>query len=696
MAVDVERADNLDRLYALCKQKGDKEGQLKVLRAMDAMQDQVMGAQPQSTIADSAVDVAGNVLAGGVRGAGSIGATANPASVGLMARSQQSSARRERELAQLRQASSQKGAPFVRDLPEIGSAPELNEFSLKSGLASAGAMFTYGDEEVGSILTEQLGAKIGQDAEGNYFASLPSGNYAINKPGFSGQDVAKLISSIGAFTPAGKAASITGMAAGGAITQAGIEAGQSALGGEVNPDDVVVALAAPVVLGGATNLAKLAISPLKSRAPAVTQYFDDLANQADNAPPAGVSQQADELSLQPIEATRSRTPFGNLRQADIRKAVQEGTVESAGWRIDSNTGRVLPDKVGRDLLDMGVSDKVVSAPNAMTRADKIAGKRMLKKAENIIRGVKGSETDLPQSVIGESAMRRFETIKKAQIDASKRIGDAVNSPEIKGRAVNIQDVVDDFTDDLGQLGAKVGDTGKLDFSQSLIQRSNTTPLKDVYSRLRTSYDDAADLHDFKRYISKLIDYDKKPGVVRVLDDDAEAALKAVRSKVNDKLRGMSDRYARANDEFSEAAQTLVPFAKEMGRRFDPASDRVESFVGQELRKTITNYGKSEDLIIALDNLDKTARRFGGDYADDIMTQIMFNSELERTLGSFKPGSFQGRIEGAITAVRGGGEGGATERLAKAGFNAAKDRLIVKQPSKEKLELIKKLDELLSR
>jgi hypothetical protein len=137
----------------------------------------------------------------------------------------------------------------------------------------------------------------------------------------------------------------------------------------------------------------------------VTQYLDDqLQGKVGQRPDA------------PVNFNES------ANRADIRKAINEGTVEGAGWRVEPKSGKIVADKVARDLVKKGVSEKLVVAPNTMSRGDKVAARQMVQKAENFIRGVKGSERDIPQAVIGESAMKRFEVIKKAQEQASKKIG----------------------------------------------------------------------------------------------------------------------------------------------------------------------------------------------------------------------------------------------------------------------------------
>lgn len=171
---------------------------------------------------------------------------------------------RESNLNTIRAQAEKSGIPLARDLPEIGDAPELNELSMKSFLASAGALFTFEDEEVGEILKKQTGATISKDVEGSLVATFPSGGtFAINKPGFSAQDLAKGIAAALAFTPGARVATGVGgalakragtqaLAAG--LTEAGIQAGQTAIGGDFDLSDVALA---GTFAGGAEFIAPL-------------------------------------------------------------------------------------------------------------------------------------------------------------------------------------------------------------------------------------------------------------------------------------------------------------------------------------------------------------------------------------------------------------------------------------------------------
>lgn len=133
----------------------------------------------------------------------------------------------------------------IADMEEIGSAPELNELSTAAMKASLAASLITNEKELGQALQSHIpGSSIIEDDKGNLIAKLPSGDYALNKPGLSPQDFAQFFTRALLFTPAGRG--IKGMAlpalvkAAGqsAATEAGLQAVESEVGGEFTPSEV--------------------------------------------------------------------------------------------------------------------------------------------------------------------------------------------------------------------------------------------------------------------------------------------------------------------------------------------------------------------------------------------------------------------------------------------------------------------------
>lgn len=566
----------------------------------------------------------------------------------------------------------------VARIPEITGS--MGNLSKNLGfLQAVGGMTAFDPDEFGKILTKAdpaIGVATTPEGERIAVNNQTGQAFSINKLGPSLMDAVQFGGAVAAFTPAGRGGSIAAQALGGMATQAAIEGGQAAIGGEFNPSDVALAGVAPVAINATGKAIGAGIKKIRGG----DQYIDDLAAGRPVLPSdASVPQ----LAGLPAKETAKR--------ADIRNAIRQGSVESVGWSVD-DLGRIVPDATQRELVRKGVTDKALVTLRDMSSADKKIALEMLGKAENNVKKMPGAEFDLPSNIIGRQGMKRFDVIVDAQKKASRDIGAAVKT-NLSKKPVDISPEFDDFIDQLEGLRIDVFAKGGPNFSESLINSSNVTPIRNVLNRVKANYDDAAELHEIKQYITNQINY-SKPNT-KPLDSRAENALKAFRAKINQRLRDMSKPYAEANDRFAKAASTIKPFTDVMGKQFDPESDRVADYVGQELRKVLSNYRTSNNLVTAIKNLDEVAAEFGGKFDDSILDQVVLNSELERMFGSFKPNSAQGIAEKAGDLVLDRALGGAAG-VVKAGGAAAKDKLMWAPPSKDNIEIIKKLKEMAMR
>lgn len=124
--------------------------------------------------------------------------------------------------------------PELSELQPVGAAPELNELSMNAFKAGIGQLL--GSDASQMQILQNMGGQLSQDSKGNVVVSLPSGDYALNKPGISPQDVTSFLANALAFTPAGRGASILGAAGKSAATDVALQgAVQSAGGEQFNP-----------------------------------------------------------------------------------------------------------------------------------------------------------------------------------------------------------------------------------------------------------------------------------------------------------------------------------------------------------------------------------------------------------------------------------------------------------------------------
>ena len=137
----------------------------------------------------------------------------------------------------------------ITTLNEVAGAPELNQLSVPAFKASLGLLSTGDEKSLQGILKSQFGDDVSfQNVDDSTVVNLPSGQYVINAPGLSTQDVFKFVSDALAFTPAGRAKSITGAALGSGATELGLETLEKGLGGDdVSKTEVLTSS----LLGGA-------------------------------------------------------------------------------------------------------------------------------------------------------------------------------------------------------------------------------------------------------------------------------------------------------------------------------------------------------------------------------------------------------------------------------------------------------------
>ena len=136
-----------------------------------------------------------------------------------------------------------RATPEIEALGEIGNAPELNEMSWSAFKTSLGLLATGDEEKAKAVIQSNIpDAQFTTDSKGNAIVNLPSGQYALNKPGVSPQDVARGVFNLAAFTPAGRAATIGRAAGGAAATEGALQATTQQLGGgDITPEEIALA-----------------------------------------------------------------------------------------------------------------------------------------------------------------------------------------------------------------------------------------------------------------------------------------------------------------------------------------------------------------------------------------------------------------------------------------------------------------------
>ena len=217
--------------------------------------------------------------------------------------------------------------------------PELQNSGLLAGLdippakraAITAALITMTDpKEIAQTLTS-LSPDIGiqQDEKGNLIAAnnATGARAVINKPGVSGLDALQGGALGAAFAPTGRAAALVGggiarqaatLGATSALTQAAIEGGQQAAGGEFNTGDIALA--------GATGAAVPAIAgAVGAGADLARRGVAAIRGEAGGAAPIVQAANANNIPLMTSDIAPPRTPIGQLAQRTGERIPFAGT-----------------------------------------------------------------------------------------------------------------------------------------------------------------------------------------------------------------------------------------------------------------------------------------------------------------------------------------------------------------------------------
>ncbi|HHR4159974.1 TPA: injection protein [Salmonella enterica] len=249
--------------------------------------------------------------------------------------------------------------PEMERLQNVGSAPELNSLSTDALRAGWGQLF--GSDASQEKILQSIGGKIRKDEKGNSIVTLPSGEYALNKPGLSPQDITSFLANALAFTPAGRAASVVGATLNSGATDLALQGATQIAGGEdVNPVQTAISAGLGGVLKGVENTASAVSRSAMGKIAPEKQAQIDFAKQ-------------NNLPLMTTDVVPPETNIGKQARTLAERIPLAGTggLRSAQQSARENLVKTFSDNVG------GISDAQLynSATKGQQQFINAAGKR---------------------------------------------------------------------------------------------------------------------------------------------------------------------------------------------------------------------------------------------------------------------------------------------------------------------------------
>lgn len=354
----------------------------------------------------------------------------------------------------------------------------------------------------------------------------------------------------------------------------------------------------------------------------------------------------------PNQYKSTKSQISTVAEEALKSQLKSGARDAdlAGLRLDGD--EIVSSKSGNAAMEQGWGAglvRMVQTANANTRA-------AMTKALTIHQQVmKNLSLDIrPTDVAGEEAMKRVYYIKDKLRDDRIELK-RISKEDLVGLDIDKNRITNALSDSLGELkiGLVEGDGGKIlpDFRSSIIEknapaRKSITDMVDlVTGRARGN---ASSYHDLKLQLDDMIDYKKKGK--EGLSAKAESALSKVRGAVNESIRDVSPKYAEVNDRLADGISAIKGVQKAIGATIDLESKSVDKAVGTKLRGVMSNIASRGNLLDALDALDETAVKLGGQFDVNYKDVAKFSRLIEDRLGIVAPTSFAG--ETATGTARG--------------------------------------------
>jgi hypothetical protein len=293
---------------------------------------------------------------------------------------------------------------------------------------------------------------------------------------------------------------------------------------------------------------------------------------------------------------------------------------------------------------------------ASSKNDVTVMERMLKIYDDARDNMALKSDSRPIFESGKSISEGVSFLLDKKKDAGRRVGKAAQ--DLRGVDVDYAPAVDSFIGKLiddgvvinnGRPVTNVRQYRNIDFRNSPYFGSPQSEklLRNQMKRL-TELDfglDGFNLHTVKQNLPSQITTAKKSegGLV----PKAELLLNDLRRDINESLRGASNDYKTANDDFRQVIEPLNKFNENV-----PANARVDwdgvnsKNAGLQVRKILTNYANGQDLAEAVKGIYKTSNDLGANLSSDAIKQAFFAIGLDKRLGAYADASMQGITQSA--------------------------------------------------
>ena len=337
--------------------------------------------------------------------------------------------------------------------------------------------------------------------------------------------------------------------------------------------------------------------------------------------------------------------------------------ENVGYRLSGT--QVVNDDMAGDLIKQGWDPGVITAIKAASDEDRRNMLKMLNLYEIGKKNKKFAMTNRPNDIVGTNIEKRIEFLDSTRRNAGSML-ERVADQQLKGTKVDVSGPMNQFIQDLEQLGVRVEFDSKgiakanLQGSDLQGDRASQRLFNNVLDRLsNVQAPDAYGVHTAKRFLDTQVSYAKK-NLANPLSAQAERVVKGLRANLNRTLGDLNSDYAAANARYSDTKQALDALQESVGTKIDLDMPDAAKAIGTSARSLTSNNQGRIQMLNALNQVNQTAAKYGGKFNNDILNQLMFGNEIDRMFGAVAPTSLKGQTEQAIQSGVKGAQQAATQ------------------------------------
>jgi hypothetical protein len=380
------------------------------------------------------------------------------------------------------------------------------------------------------------------------------------------------------------------------------------------------------------SMAGSTYSPRTEAGQEYLQRIGEALSPLESLPPVGVNQLTGKVAAIPQAQRLAKKPEFKIDESliydnpeDAQRAALNRAVPVTK-RIDpKNPEKQINDDLAVSAIRQGFNENFVQTLKGLSPADK---KQVLKMATTIDRGESdflASRYNRPSDVVGQSLSDRIDYIKSVNKKAGVDVDKAVKSlPESVDPTAPFESTLSSLVD----MGVKFDNDQVPSFKGSEVQgfAADERIIKNVVERMN-EINTAKDLHNLKKYIYNSVYAGKRsegglqPKTERVLKDFARG--------INETLGEASPDYRAANTVYSETIDALDELQSAAGKSINLFGEGAEKSLGTSVRGLLSNNKTRVELENQINNIDSVAKKYGGNFQDDIRAQTAIVDELEK-------------------------------------------------------------------